>query len=271
MIGACSDALRHADAFFANPSSTKKERFPQKQTTEFGYYEVKNEKEYVTFRCRTQKDNDSEAKSSSADLESSTARVWSEAGIILYRILCDIARASELDTKVWDAILDGTLDMPISEKDMSYSLMRIFHYLPTTGTAEEHTDLGLLTLCIANRRGLQVCDRTDSTETELHWIDGSVGTAHAIILVGQTLKMLSSGSLNAGIHRVNGNSQGRNSIVYALRHSSRNAIDLRLFGGEECIPHEELYKFMDVGKVNINAVKAKRDRQRDIFEGAGRG
>ncbi|KEF59106.1 uncharacterized protein A1O9_03950 [Exophiala aquamarina CBS 119918] len=154
---------------------------------------------------------------------------------------------------------------------MSYTLLRVFRYLPSTGTAEEHTDLGLLTMCIGNRRGLQMCDRVRSTDSELQWIDASEGMNHAIILVGQTLKMVSSGGLNAGIHRVHGNPLGRNSVVYGLRHSSKNAIDLGLFGGEGCIRPEELYTFMGVGKVNINAVKNKRDKQREIFEGARQG
>lgn len=273
MNSAISDLLRSSDLFFTNSTAIKKELFPQKQSTEFGYYEVKHEKEYVTFRCRTHQDNTgtSDKNSSAVDLESSTARIWREAGIILHRILCDIARASDLDINVWDAILDGTLEMPVSEEAMSYSLMRIFRYRPTTGTADEHTDLGLLTMCIGDRHGLQVCDRTNSSESELQWINASEGANHAIILVGQTLKMLSNGSLNAGIHRVSGNPLGRNSIVYALRHSSRNSIDLTLFGGAECIQPEDLYKVMGVGKVNINAIKDTRDRQREVLEGEGLG
>lgn len=273
MTGAISALLRDSDSFFTHPPAIKKELFPQKQTTEFGYYEVKHEKEYVTFRCRTQQSNTitRDEKSSAMNLELSTARIWSEAGTILHRILCDIARASELDPKVWDAILDGTLEMPVSEELMSYTLMRVFRYLPTIGTADEHTDLGLLTMCIGDRHGLQVCDRINSLDSGLQWVNASEGADHAMILVGQTLKMLSNGSLNAGIHRVTGNPLGRNSIVYALRHSSRNPIDLALFGGDECIRPEELYKVMGVGKVNINAIKDTREKQREVLEGEGLG
>lgn len=267
MNGTCSDVFHHADAFFTNPTTAKKELFPQKQTTEFGYHKVKHEKEYVTFRCRTQQENALEAKSSAADLESSTVKLWGKVGILLHRILCDIAWASEHETKVWDAILEGTLDMPPSEKEMSYTLMRIFRYLRTTGTAKEHPDH----VPLGTALGLQVCDRINSTESELHWIATPEGTGHAIILVGQTLKMQSSGALNVGIYRVIGNPLGRDSIVYALRHSSRSVINLGLFEGNGQIQPEELYKFMGVGKVNINAVKDKGAKQRNAFEGAGQG
>lgn len=276
MTAAIPGLFRDSDSFFANPTPVKKELFPQKQMTEYGYYKVEDEKEYVTFRCRTptsstQRDHDSGARASAVNLEASTATIWSEAGKILHRILCDIARASELDPDVWDAVLQDTLEMPASEQGMSYTLMRIFHYLPATGKADVHTDLGLLTLCIGDRRGLQVCDRVKSSDDELQWIDASEGTNRAIVLVGQTLKMLSNGALSAGVHRVNGNPLGRRSIVYALRHSSRNQIDMARFGGEGCIRPEELYNVMGVGRVNINAMKHTRDKQRETLQEEGQG
>ena len=277
MTAAIPGLFRDSDSFFANPTLVKKELFPQKQMTEYGYYKVEDEKEYVTFRCRTstnstRRDHDSgEGGASAVNLEASTATIWSEAGKILHRILCDIARASELDPDVWDAVLQDTLEMPASEQGMSYTLMRIFHYLPATGKADVHTDLGLLTLCIGDRRGLQVCDRVKSSDDELQWIDASEGTNRAIVLVGQTLKMLSNGALSAGVHRVNGNPLGRRSIVYALRHSSRNQIDMARFGGEGCIRPEELYNVMGVGKVNINAMRHTRNKQREMLQGEGQG
>ncbi|KAK5062702.1 hypothetical protein LTR84_004776 [Exophiala bonariae] len=272
--------FRDSDSFFANPTSVKKKSFPQKQKTEFGYYEVENEKEYVTFRCRTATSSGPEAdvqvhesiaRASAENLKSATANIWSEGGRMLHRILCDIARASELDIGVWDSILEDTLEMPSSEQEMSYTLMRVFHYLPAMGKADMHSDLGLLTLCIGDRRGLQVCDVVNSSENDLKWIDASEGTKTAIVLVGQTLKMLSDGALNAGVHRVAGNPEGRRSIVYALRHSSKNVIDLGRFGREGRIRPDELYKVMGVGRVNINAVRDTRDKQREALGYKGQG
>lgn len=282
LTSAIPTLFRASDTFFANPTPAKKKLFPQKQKTEFGYYEVENEKEYVTFRCRTttssspQGENSEaheldDAKASAENLESSTAQIWREGGRMLHRILCDIARASEIETEAWDAILEDTLEMPASERDMSYTLMRIFRYLPATGKADLHTDLGLLTLCIGDRRGLQVCDREGSSDDELRWVDASEGSDTAMVLVGQTLKMLSDGALNAGVHRVVGNPEGRRSIVYALRHSSRNLVDLSRFGGEGHIRPEELYKVMGVGRVNINAVRDTRDKQREALACTGQG
>jgi isopenicillin N synthase-like dioxygenase len=172
---------------------------------------------------------------------------------------------------VWDDILDGTLTMPAAEDQMTYTLLRLFRYFPTTGVvAEPHTDLGLLTLCVGDRGGLEVLDRTRSTDDHPVWIDAASEaqtqteqqTQTATILVGQTLKALSNETFNAGIHRVVGNPEGRHSVVFALRHSSRHDVDFGLFGGEGRVRASELWRFIEVGKVNINTVKKRRDAQR---------
>ena len=258
---ALSDLLEHSVSFFKEPPSVKRGLFPQGHGTEFGYYEVEDEKEYVTFRCHNHLKKDIESAQSASILETNAARTWHEAGLLLYRILCDIARASELDVNVWDDILDGTLQMPHSQREMTHTLMRIFQYLPTTGHATEHTDMGLLTMCVGDREGLQVLDRAQTTGDQPSWITSEPGISKATILVGQTLKLLSQGSLNAGIHRVVGKAEGRNSIVYALRHSTKHDVDVAKFGGDGRIPPQDLYRVMGIGKVNVNIVKVTRDEQ----------
>ncbi|EXJ91267.1 hypothetical protein A1O1_04377 [Capronia coronata CBS 617.96] len=267
-----TDLLGRSAAYFDASEVEKNSLYPSKQGTEFGYYHVADEKEYITFRCRVHSNATSNASSPAqlaTSLEASTAKAWHDAGLLLFRILCDIARASDLDLSVWDDILDGTLTIPDSRDEMTYTLMRLFRYFPSTGHAEEHTDLGLLTVCIGDGSGLQVLDRFNSSTSNSVWVDAPVGTRTATVLVGQTLRTLSARSMNAGAHRVVGNSQGRHSVVFALRHSTRHGIDFSLFGGEGRVPSTELWKTVQIGKVNINTAKEAREMQRQKLRLAG--
>jgi isopenicillin N synthase-like dioxygenase len=278
LAGTVAELFASSAAFFDLQDHAKARAYPSKSGTEFGYYLVKKEKEYTTFRCRVHTADAAAAQSSLStsvvslcDLEHTAARAWRECALLLFRILCDLARWSQLDVSVWDDILDGTLMMPAAEDQMTYTLLRLFRYFPTTGVvAEPHTDLGLLTLCVGDRGGLEVLDRTRSTDDHPVWINAASEaqtqtepqTQTATILVGQTLKALSNETFNPGIHRVVGNPEGRHSVVFALRHSSRHDVDFGLFGGEGRVRASELWRFIEVGKVNINTVKKRRDAQR---------
>ncbi|KIW32575.1 uncharacterized protein PV07_04105 [Cladophialophora immunda] len=256
--------------FFELPDQEKETLYPSKAGTEFGLYTVPNEKEYITLRCRIHSTNGSKLSSSQLPLvqalEDNAAREWQEGALLLWRILCDITRWSDLDISIWNDILDGTLAMPESEEQMTYTLLRLFRYQPASGFAERHTDLGLLTICIGDRGGLEVLDRLKSTDENPVWIDSGARPRMATILVGQTLKALSNGMLNPGIHRVVETPSGRNSVVFALRHSSKHAVDFGLFGGQGLVSASDLWKFVQVGKVNINSIKERRDAQRAKFK-----
>jgi isopenicillin N synthase-like dioxygenase len=255
-------------SFFELDDAEKKTLFPTKLGTEFGFYPVPNEKEYITHRCRIhgttpKTDRESKTFTQAQQLEDSVAEAWQRCGLLLYRILCDLARWSDLSVSVWDDILDGTLTLPKSEDQMTYTLMRVFKYLAWTGYAEKHSDLGLLTLCVGNGRGLEMLDRVRSTKLTHVWISPEAGPAHAIILIGSTLKTLSNNAFNTGMHRVIGNPQGRNSIVFALRHTAKHDIDFQPFGSDGIVSPAELWDFVKADRVNINSLKELRERQRD--------
>lgn len=263
--------------FLKLTSQVKTRLYPKKLGTEFGYYPVENEKEYVTFRCHVHGGPKevlgidpltaaSTGAPAGAQLENNVAWAWREAAQYLFRILCDISRASDLDFSVWDNILDGTLTMPGGEEEMTHTLMRLFRYFPSTGFAGQHSDLGLLTLCVASGQGLQALDRVGSTRDTPAWVDAPVGPDKAMVLIGETLRALSSNTVNTGVHRVVGNPEGRNSIVFALRHSNRHDIDFGLFGGEGVMTAQELWKSVQVGKININSVKELLDKQRAKYD-----
>ncbi|KAJ9609607.1 hypothetical protein H2200_005935 [Cladophialophora chaetospira] len=259
-----ADLFTTSADFFSIPNEEKVASYPAKSGTEFGYYSVPEEKEYITFRCRVQTASSSPSQRNLLfqKLEDTAAKAWEQSGTLLYRILCDLARWSDLDPSVWDAILDGTLSMPDSESQMTYTLLRLFKYLPTTGLAEKHTDLGLLTMCIGSRSGLEVVDQIESINKDPVWVCPSRDARTATILIGNTLRALSDDIFKSGVHRVVGNSEGRDSVVFTLRHSSRHDVDFNLFGGEGRVSASELWKFLKVGKVNINMVKEMREAQR---------
>ena len=179
--------------------------------------------------------------------------------MLLHRILCDLARANDLSCSVWDQILDGTLTLPDHQKDMTATLLRMFKYLPNQGFADQHTDLGLLTLCAGTQPGLQ-CLKRD--EEEPYWVN-----ADPVVLVGQTMRILSDGLIRPGIHKVVPSPKGRFSIVYALRHTFKHQIDLERFGGEGTVDPKKMLEVLKTGVVNINAKKDQRDKQRkDLVE-----
>lgn len=259
--------IRNSSSFFNMPRMYKIGFYPAKLGTEFGYYHVADEKEYVTFRCHVHTDLSSTLDPTRVSplvpkLENSADKAWREAGKFLYRILCDIARISELDLSIWSDILDGTLTMPETEDQMTYTFMRLFRYFPTTGEAAEHSDLGLLTLCVGDGDGLQVLDRASSSNTNRVWMDATAKNKNVTVLVGQTLRAISNGSLNPGMHRVVGNPNGRHSVIFALRHSPMHDVDFGLYGGEGRVDPKKLWKTIQGNRVNINAVKETRDMQR---------
>jgi isopenicillin N synthase-like dioxygenase len=263
-----SNLFDKSTSFFDLDDAEKQTLFPTKLGTEFGFYHVPNEKEYITYRCRIHgatsiTNGESHTSTQAQQLEDSVAEAWQHCGLLLYRILCDLARWSDLDVSVWNNILDGTLSLPESEDKMSYTLMRVFQYLAWTGCAEKHSDLGLLTLCVGNGRGLEVLDRVQSTKQTHVWISPEARPSHVTILTGSTLRALSNNAFNTGVHRVVSNPQGRNSIVFALRHTARHDIDFRPFGGDGVVSPAELWDFVKADRVNINSLKELRERQRE--------
>ncbi|RMZ86564.1 hypothetical protein DV736_g6205, partial [Chaetothyriales sp. CBS 134916] len=249
LVSSIHKLFQYLESFYQQAIENKKTMYPAKLGTEFGFYHVENEKEYVTLRCRSGDGGD-------AMLEDLGAEVWRQSGILLHRILCDIARESGLASSIWDQILDGTLSLPANESAMTGTLLRMFKYYPGQGVAERHTDLGLLTLCVGTQPGLQ-CLKCDG-EQQPYWVDAT----GPVVLVGQTLRALGNGQIRPGVHQVVPNPEGRLSIVYTLRHSSRHQIDLERFGGEGSVDPTKLWESLKLGFVNINARKDVRAKMR---------
>ena len=232
--------------FFRLSAETKAQTYPQADGTECGYYSVENEKEYVTLRSRVHEPS---------HLEHAAAKLWSEITALLHRMLCDLAREMDLPHDIWDKLTDGCLSLPQDASKMTPTLLRLFQYFPKSGFAAKHTDLGFLTLCVGDGRGLQVLKPGSSDQ----WVDAD----GPVILAGEVLRILSINRIRAGQHRVVENPNGRSSIVFALRPSLRHDIDLDQFGIGGSISAEELWKQIHTRKMNINATKEIREKQRE--------
>ena len=81
------------------------------------------------------------------------------------------------------------------------------------------------------------------------------------LFVWYAVCVLSSGRFNAGDHRVVGNPEGRDSLVFALRPSLRHQIDLTAFGGQGTVSMQDLWDRITSGKVNVNAHKHIREQK----------
>lgn len=235
-------------AFLDKDCEEKAKLYPKAEGTELGYYYVENEKEYVTLRSTVHAES---------DLELHAAKVWQGTATVLQRIMVDLARALDGPANIWASLLDGCLTLPEKQEDITPSLLRLFRYFPGSGFAARHVDLGFLTLCVGDGRGLQVLDRRQNV-----WIDAPGPT----ILVGETLRVLTCGMVQAGEHRVVENPKGRSSIVFALRPSLRHDIDLGNFCGDGIVPSRLFWDRIYNSKFNINATKDIRERQRKNLE-----
>lgn len=239
---------RTASAFFRQDCDQKIACLAGKNLEEEGYFDVPDEKQYVTFRRCT---------AAESPLEQQAKDVWAATTRFLHRILCDLSRAGSLPAAAWDSMLAGMLDYPYAKADLRdiTSLLRLFEYLPKTGAAAQHTDLGLLTLCVGTDAGLEVLDKWQQPHA---WIDGSKCT----VLVGETLRALAHGNIAAGVHRVVGNPAGRQSFVFALRPNLGATADLSHFGGEGSIGLRQLFMKIKGSKYNVNARPEVREQQR---------
>jgi len=143
------------------------------------------------------------------------------------------------------------------------SLLRCFRYEADSGVAEEHTDLGLLTLCVGTGRGLEVLDRL--ADGGPVWVDacGCVGEGEGegCVVVGDFLRDLSRGLVRSGCHRVVGNPGGRESVVFALRPSLGRRVDGGAFGREGWLDVAEMWRGVKGVKTNINARREIREQQ----------
>lgn len=264
MIDAYTSLFAKAKPFFSLPIAEKCTLFPSRpQSTEQGYTVVQDEKQYLTVRHA---EGVASGTFDARPLKQAITDTWQSAAALLYQALHDVGAEIGIPFQAWEQLLKDTSSLPPSAEQSTPSLLRIFQYLPDRGVADAHKDLGLLTLCIGAGKGLQVKAEIPTASTHVGVEQNSVAdwrdAAEVTLLAGDTLRILSSGRIASGIHRVVANPLGRSSIVFALRGNTGSVVDLSLFGGSGTILAAELWNMIKHNRVNVNASKESRVEQR---------
>ena len=288
IMGQVEKLFEETSSFFMLPAETKARLFPSPaESSETGYSCIPDEKEFITLRFVSPPQGNSSEKEEAvrAGIETLVARTWHDLAHLMHRILVDISvHLGHIMPSAWDPVIENTLGLPVSSEKATPALMRIFRYEPEKGVADPHKDLGLLTICICDDKGLQVFDRSlapapgvsrdgnpdeDSlpdAEAESPSNHGSRNTrwrdaGRVTILTGDTLRILSGNKINSGFHRVVATEKGRRSVVFAWRASTDTLIDLADFGGTGVIASKALWDRIKGSRVNINAQKHIRQEQ----------
>jgi isopenicillin N synthase-like dioxygenase len=265
------DLFGAAGDFFSGTEDTKLELFPAlRGDTEHGYSHLEGEKQFLTVRYRT--DSGAEKKEKAQKVEAAMSQVWHDSAHLLYRMLVDVSRHLRyISPSAWDDLVRYALRIPESRAAAGPTLLRVFRYEPQRGSAEPHSDLGLLTLCVCRGRGLQVRDVYASSATS---VQGGTSPAQPVapayewrdagevtVFAGDALRVLSGKRVRAGSHRVVSTDEGRSSVVFALRPPADGTINLAKFGGHGVINAAALWNRLRSGRVNVNAPKDIRDDQ----------
>lgn len=139
------------------------------------------------------------------------------------------------------------------------TFMRLFQYYPDGGGAEQHIDLGLLTLCCGSDSGLEAVEHGPDAS---RWI----ATQKPVVLIGRMAAMLLQRKVRAGRHRVASNPNGRLSLVLALRPCLRTPVELldpESGDGPKSISVREYWAKTTKAGYNVNAKKDLREKQRE--------
>ncbi len=304
--------LAAADAFFALPAADKDPWRPSLEprgplhrgprvtpaSTERGYAHVAGEKEFLTLRRSL--------THLPPGIAAAAAPVWHDTAHLLQRILADVAVYLGMpSTGAWDAVVHdslvpgdgvfaaadeqraegttGTEKQPrprLHPRDDPPTLLRLFRYEPAGGGAEQHRDLGLLTLCVCWGRGLQVRPQPPPglPPAAVPWLDAPRVT----VMAGDTLHLLAATRIPSAVHRVvvvpdrasdaasdpATPPDGRRSIVFALRATVAGDIDLAALGGEGSVGAKQLSDHIRQRRVNINADRQHREEMRAQYRRA---
>ncbi|PBP16047.1 2og-Fe oxygenase family protein [Diplocarpon rosae] len=212
--------LQASRAFFAMPQEYKRQ-FQTQHGTEEGWSHVEGEKEFITLRT---------THSTPRELQEVAASYWAEASSLLSETLGKVAESLGLPAEALTVYSKPCTALGAEE---TATMLRLFRYEVFKGSrskivAESHADLGLLSLVIGDKPGLEVRDTRNNV-----WfpIERSYESPKGSLLVGRQLERLSNGRYNAGGHRVRSYPSGaflsnptvtpphgyRHSIVLVLR------------------------------------------------------
>lgn len=196
----CFESL---EVFFSSPEGYQKQ-FTVKNEMEIGFKLHEDKKSYVIRNQEIPK-----------ELKLFTSYI-SKVHDIALNILAEIEKDLNLESGHLTQTVSKT---PLPVSDRTASVLRLFSYDPSLkdGVAvAAHEDLGLLTIIPRSQvPALEVWDYSQSGD----WInlEEQVNSSEAVVLVGETLSLISKGKYLPATHRVKKNQDRRYSIVYQLR------------------------------------------------------
>ncbi|KAI9054164.1 hypothetical protein LZ554_001335 [Drepanopeziza brunnea f. sp. 'monogermtubi'] len=183
--------LQASQAFFDLPEKYK-QTFKTEQGSEEGWSRVRGEKEFITLRT---------IGNTPDELKDAAETYWNEASVLLNETLGRVAESLNLPAEALTVFSNPCTTLAEEE---TATMLRLFRYEGFEGNrsevvAESHADLGLLSLVIGDKPGLEVRDTRANC-----WfpIEQSYETPKGSLLVGRQLERLSNGRYQAGGHRV---------------------------------------------------------------------
>ncbi|PBP17544.1 2og-Fe oxygenase family protein [Diplocarpon rosae] len=183
--------LQASRAFFDMPQEYKR-KFKTQHGTEEGWSRVEGEKESITLRT---------IHNTPCELQEVAASYWNEASCLLSEALGKVAESLDLPAKALTVYSKPCTALGAEETATMLCLFRyeVFKGSKSKIVAESHADLGLLSLVIGDKPGLEVRDTGINV-----WfpIERSYKSPQGSLLIGRQLERLSNGCYNAGGLRV---------------------------------------------------------------------
>ncbi|KAL8819693.1 MAG: hypothetical protein Q9191_007678 [Dirinaria sp. TL-2023a] len=284
MVEAYTRLFQESSAYFSlpedSPSKTAFQAPSGAKASDEGYFSISGEKRILTVRT---------SERCPSELREQVRCTWALTGNFLEEITRSIANSLNLDPEVFTPFSTPCRDLHPSKR--TPTLLRMFRYdRPPHGqgeptiNAEQHKDLGILSLVVGHSPGLQVFDTTTNTwipveEDTVVPADAKTrsGGLTATLLGGDMLSFLTRGRYQAGAHRVlcapsqNPDDPYRFSIVFALRPAAapiytRNFESdiVGTFAPEQAMEGQSstlLLQQLTARKWNVNIARDIRDEQ----------
>ena len=284
MVDAYDRLFQQSSAYFSlpedSPSKTAFEAPRGAKASEEGYSSISGEKSILTIRT---------SERCPSELREHVESTWSLTAKFLEDILRSIATSLHLDPQVFTPYTTPCHHLSPSKR--TPTLLRMFRYdrppqeqREATTSAEQHKDLGILSLVVGHSPGLQVLDPATNTwipveEDTIVPADAKTRSSGltATLLGGDILSFLTRGRYQAGVHRVlcapaaNSKDTHRFSIVFALRPAAAPVFTRNFesevvgsFAPEQAMEGQSsalLLQRLIASRWNVNVARDLRDEQ----------
>lgn len=284
MVEAYTRLFEQSSAYFSLPEDSHSKTAFQapngSKASEEGYSNISGEKSILTIRT---------SERCPSELREPVESAWSLTGNFLEEITRSIAISLNLDPEVFTPFSTPCCNLYPSKR--TPTLLRMFRYdrppqgqREATVNAEQHKDLGILSLVVGHSPGLQVLDTTTNAwipveEDSVVPADAKTrsGGLTATLLGGDMLSFLTRGRYKAGVHRVlcapsqNFDDAYRFSIVFALRPAAAPIYTRNFeseivgnFAPEQAMEGQSstlLFQQLIASKWNVNVARDLRDEQ----------